>query len=134
MTEHVEQAPPLSPEREAVNRSGKSTLPAAGGILGAIGASSCCIIPFVVFGMGPGGAWLGDLMTLAPYQPYFIVFALVSLGTGFNYIYRKPEGACGDACEPQGSRVATKMSPWAAAVWLTAAIAYPYVAPLFMEI
>ena len=45
---------------------------AAGGVLGAIGASSCCIVPLVLFSLGAGGVWIGNLTALAPYQPIFI--------------------------------------------------------------
>ena len=134
MTEHIEPASTLSPDGDGTNRSKRSTFLAAGGVLGAIGASSCCIIPFVVFSMGLGGAWLGNLIALAPYQPYFIGFAIACLGTGFYFVYRKPKVACDDVCEQPGSRVVTKITLWSAAVLLTAAIAYPYIAPWFLEI
>lgn len=42
---------------------------AAGGVLGAIAASSCCVLPLVLFSVGIGGAWIGNLTALAPYQP-----------------------------------------------------------------
>src|SRR3546814_4499833 len=42
---------------------------AAGSILGAIAASSCCILPLVLFSLGAGGAWIANLTALAPYQP-----------------------------------------------------------------
>jgi hypothetical protein len=48
------------------------TLVAAGGVFGALAASSCCIVPLVLFGLGISGAWIGNLTQLAPYQPYFI--------------------------------------------------------------
>ena len=133
MAEHIEPAT-LSPDGEGTNRSKKSALFAAGGILGAIGASSCCIIPFVVFSLGLGGAWLGNLIALAPYQPYFIVFALVCLATGFYFVHGKPKVVCVDTCERPNSRAATKITLWSAAALLTAAIAYPYVASWFIEI
>src|SRR5260370_15646676 len=51
---------------------GRQHLIAAGGILGALAASSCCIVPLVLFGLGIGGAWIGNLTALAPYQPLFV--------------------------------------------------------------
>jgi len=38
---------------------------AAGGLLGALAASSCCILPLVLFGLGIRGAWIGNLTQLA---------------------------------------------------------------------
>lgn len=44
---------------------------AAGGILGALAASSCCILPLVLFSLGITGAWIANFTALAPYKPYF---------------------------------------------------------------
>ena len=45
---------------------------AAGGVIGALAASSCCVVPLVLFGLGVSGAWIANLTQLAPYQPYLI--------------------------------------------------------------
>jgi mercuric ion transport protein len=55
------------------------TLLTAGGILGALAASSCCILPVVLFSLGVSGAWIGNFTQLAPYQPYFIAATLLCL-------------------------------------------------------
>jgi mercuric ion transport protein len=56
------------------HRATKSTsgqrLMAIGGLFGAIAASSCCIVPLVLFSLGISGAWIANLTALAPYQPY----------------------------------------------------------------
>src|SRR3546814_20363535 len=67
---------------------------AAGSILGAIAASSCCIQPLVLFSLGAGGAWIANLTALAPYQPLFIAATLGFLGYAFYAVYRKPRRAC----------------------------------------
>src|SRR5262245_33524392 len=36
-------------------------LMAVGGLLGALVASSCCLLPLVLFGLGVSGAWIGNL-------------------------------------------------------------------------
>ena len=73
---------------------------AAGGVLGAVGASSCCILPLVLFSLGAGGAWIGNLTALAPYQPIFVAITLGFLGYGFYAVYWRPRKACaeGAAC------------------------------------
>ena len=48
---------------------GRQRLIAVSGILGALAASSCCIVPLVLFSIGIGGAWIGNLTALAPYKP-----------------------------------------------------------------
>jgi mercuric ion transport protein len=57
------------------------------GSLGALAAFSCCIVPLVLFSLGIGGAWIGNLTALAPYKPRFVA-GTVSL--------RKPRQACAD--------------------------------------
>ncbi len=41
-------------------------LAAAGGLLGAFAAASCCVVPLVLFSLGATGAWNGALTALAP--------------------------------------------------------------------
>lgn len=125
-----------------VERMGKADAPkgagwvAAGGILGAIGASSCCILPLVLFSLGVGGAWLGNLTALAPYQPLFIAITLGFLGYGFYAVYWKPKKACADgaACaRPLPNRIVIS-ALWVATALVAAAIAFPYVAPWLLGV
>lgn len=107
---------------------------AAGGLLAALGASSCCILPLVLFSLGASGAWIGNLTALAPYQPFFVAAALAFLAFGFWRVYRQPAAACaaGSACATPRSTRMTKMGLWAAAVLVLAAVTFPYTAPLFL--
>src|ERR687888_2540989 len=77
-----------------------TTLLAAGGLLGALAASSCCILPVVLFSLGISGAWIGNFTRLAPYQPYFLAATMVCLGTGYWLVHRASQRACveGEAC------------------------------------
>jgi mercuric ion transport protein len=75
----------------------REQLLAAGGLLGALAASSCCILPLVLFGLGVSGAWIGNFTQLAPYQPYFIAATLGCLGYGYWLVYRSSSKlACAD--------------------------------------
>ena len=60
----------------------------AGGLLGALGASSCCILPLVLFSLGVSGAWISNFTRLAPYQPYFLAVTMGCLGYGYWLVYR----------------------------------------------
>src|SRR6266571_7092288 len=75
-------------------------LMAAGGLLGALAASSCCILPLVLFGLGVSGAWIGNFTRLAAYQPYFLAATLACLGYGYWLVFRAAKLACadGEAC------------------------------------
>src|SRR2546427_4944444 len=78
----------------------RQSLVAAGGLLGALAASSCCIFPLVLFGLGVSGAWIGNFTRLAPYQPFFITATLAFLGYGYWLGYRSSTRGCtdGEAC------------------------------------
>jgi mercuric ion binding protein len=43
----------------------KQGIAAAGDLLGAIAASSCCVVPLVLFSPGVSRVWIGNLVTLA---------------------------------------------------------------------
>jgi mercuric ion transport protein len=118
-------------ERRHVERQ---RLVAAGGILGALAASSCCVVPLILFSLGIGGAWIGNLTELAPYKPMFVAGTASLLGYGFYLVYWKPQRACADgaACaRPIPSRF-VKIGIWSATVLVVAAFAFDYVAPVLL--
>ena len=83
-------------EQQSNSDSGQTRLLAAGGLIGALLASSCCIVPLVLLTLGVSGAWIGNLTGLAPYQGYFTAATLVFLASGFWFVYRRPND---DACQ-----------------------------------
>lgn len=107
---------------------------AAGSILAAIGAASCCVVPFALFMLGVSGAWIGNLTALEPYQPIFATLAAAAIGSGFYLVYRKPKVACepDSYCANPRSTLVTKTGLWSAAVLVTVALAFPRLAPLFL--
>ena len=118
----------VSPAERAESR--RMGLVAVGGILGAIAATSCCIIPLLLFALGIGGAWIGNLTALAPYQPIFIAATLIFLGTGYYLVYRRRGVACTDGklCARPLPRRGVKLALWAATALVASAVAFPYVA------
>lgn len=115
--------------------SNKARLIAAGGILGAIAASTCCIVPLVLFSLGISGAWIGNLTALSAYQPIFIAITLGFLGYGFWLVYRKPKIACadGEACARPLPNLVVKSALWFATALVLLAFAWPYLVPLILE-
>lgn len=114
---------------------GRQRLIAVGGIFGALAASSCCIVPLILFSLGIGGAWIGNLTALAPYKPIFVAGTAGLLGYGFYLVYWKPRRACaeGAACaRPISSRL-VQLALWMATVLVIAAFAFDYVAPLLLR-
>ena len=94
----------------------KDNLLAAGGILGAIGASSCCLLPLVFALTGISGAWIGFLTKFAPYQPIFLGIAGISVGLGLWRAYgRQPAACAGPRCGTTVSRLVTRTVLWVSA-------------------
>ena len=86
----------INPEHSVGEVRRVTALMAAGELLGALAASSCCIFPLVLFGLGVGGTWIGNFTRLAPYQPYFIAATFAFLGCGYWLVYRTSAQACAD--------------------------------------
>jgi mercuric ion transport protein len=106
---------------------------AAGGVIGAILASACCVIPLLLVTLGVSGAWISNLTALEPYQPYVAAATIVLIGSGFWRVYLRPKPACeeGSYCaRPQSSRV-TKLLLWIGAAVTLLAITINWGAPLF---
>jgi len=69
---------------------------AAGGMLGAFAAASCCILPLTLTLFGVSGAWMTNLTALAPYQPIVVALTFAALGYGFYLVYWKARKPCVD--------------------------------------
>jgi mercuric ion transport protein len=129
-----ERAPAETLDGESLNREqARARLVATGGILGALAASSCCVLPLVLFSLGISGAWIGNLTALAPYKPYFAAATISLLGYGYYLVYWRPKQACADGscARPLPDRL-VKASLWIATVLVAAAIAFDHVAPLVL--
>ena len=114
---------------------GRPHLVAIGGILGALAASSCCIVPLILFSLGLGGAWIGNLTALAAYKPLFVAGTAAVLGYGFYLVYWKPRRGCADGApcaRPIPSRL-IQLALWIATALVVAAFAFDFVAPLLLR-
>lgn len=108
---------------------------AAGGILGALAASSCCIVPLILFGLGVSGAWIGNFTRLAPYQSCFIAATLGFLGAGYWLVYRDSQRACadGEICARLLPNRLIKAALVVATVLVLAALGFDFFAPLLLN-
>jgi len=124
----------IGSEVEALQDKRKAGWLAAGGIFGAIAASSCCIVPLVLFSAGVGGAWMGNLTALSAYQPIFIGMTALFLAYGFWLVYFKPKTCAeGDACaRPLPNRV-IKFGLWSATILVALALMWPLIVPLILN-
>jgi mercuric ion transport protein len=136
-------APMTVPRRELADKplaladapaSRAQKLLAAGGVLGALAASSCCVLPLALFSLGVSGAWIGNLTRLAPYQSWFLAFTAACLGYGYWLTYRARQATCGGgaACaRPPANRV-VMAGLVLATILVAGALAVNFLAPLFL--
>lgn len=105
----------------------------AGGALGALLASSCCILPLLLISLGVSGAWIGSLTVLEPFKPVFIGVAAIFIAAGFWHVYFRKAESCeeGTACARPDSARLTKAALWISTVLVLLAATIDYWAPLF---
>ena len=138
MTEQMQHTMPepkaMAPGADDVDK--RQGLAAAGGILGAIAASSCCIVPLLLTVAGVGGAWMANLRALAPYQPIFIAITALFVAYGFYLVYWRPRRvaargavvdgeACAACARPAVPSAVVKSALWLAAVMVLLAATFP---------
>jgi len=113
----------------------KARMIAAGGILGAIAASTCCIVPLILFSLGVSGAWIGNLTALESYKPIFITITLGFLGYGYWMVYRKTKTCVdGEACARPLPNTLVKSVLWGSTLLITIAIFWNWIAPIVAPI
>jgi mercuric ion transport protein len=122
-------------ENQIASLRRRQRLITAGGLLGALAASSCCILPLILFGLGVSGAWIGNFTQLAPYQPYFIAATIGFLGYGYWLVYRSSQVACADveACARPLPNLLTKAGLILATILVVAAFGFDFLAPLLLN-
>ena len=113
----------------------KQRLMAAGGLIGALAASSCCILPLVLFSLGVSGAWIGNFTQLAPYHAYILAATTAFLGYGYWLVYRSSKRACaaGEPCARPLSNRLVVAGLILATILVFAALGFDLLAPLFLN-
>jgi mercuric ion transport protein len=125
----------INQDHQITDMRRRQRLMVAGGLLGALAASSCCILPLTLFALGMSGAWIGNFTRLAPYQPWFIAATMAFLGCGYWLVYRSSPRACadGEGCtRPLPNRI-VKAGLIVATVLVVAALGLDFIAPLFLN-
>ncbi|MBU2583132.1 MAG: mercury transporter MerT [Alphaproteobacteria bacterium] len=127
---HATETPP----DQAVSEQARARWIALGGILGAFAASSCCILPLVLFSLGISGAWIANFTALAPYKPFFAAGTIALLGYGYYLVSVRPNQACPDgSCARPLPNILVKSSLWIATMLVAAALSFDFVAPLLLK-
>jgi mercuric ion transport protein len=100
----------------------KSVTTLSGTIAAAILASSCCLGPLILTGLGIGS--IGIFSSLEQYRLLFIIITFVFIGMAFYLTYRKKKGtdAC---CEIKRDRF-KKITLWVIATISVGLLLFPY--------
>lgn len=106
---------------------------ATGSAIGALIASSCCILPLVLLSLGISGTWIGSLTALEPYKPIFLAVTGLVLAAGFWHVYFKEKSVCEDEsyCARPMSGVVIQSVLWIATVIALLSATINFWAPLF---
>jgi mercuric ion transport protein len=125
----------INQDARTANVQRQQRLMAAGSLAGALAASSCCILPLVLFSLGVSGAWIGNLTQLAPYQPFFIAATIACLGYGYWLVYRSSKVACagGGACARPLSNRLVQVGLIVAMVLVIVAVGFYFLASLLLD-
>ncbi len=108
----------------------KSSLVA--GVVAAVGASVCCVLPLVLVMLGVGGSWMSSLTAMAPYRPLFIGLSGLFLGLAFYRLYLKPKAcAPGEPCADPRVRRRQRLVFWIVAGLALGLLAVPWFVPWF---
>jgi len=107
---------------------------AAGGLVGAVLASTCCVAPFVFLLLGISGAWMSHLPALAPFQPIFLLTSLGFLAVGFWKVYGKSHRSYEESpsCGTSRSDRTVKVVLWMATLIIVTAINVERLGTLFL--
>ncbi len=103
---------------------------------GALIASSCCVLPMALAGLGVTGAVFSGLAVLADIRPFLIAGAALMLALGWAFFFRRRRGArCdGDTCaKPERSGRTIGLLGFGSLVVGLALVWSPYVEPALLK-
>jgi len=110
----------------------KATL--IGGLLAGIGASACCVGPFLLLSLGVSGSWIGNLSAMDTYRPYLIGLTLIFMGLAFRKLYLVPQVCAVDTpCASPDYVKKQRIIFWVISIFVLLMITFPYYAPYFLE-
>jgi mercuric ion transport protein len=104
--------------------------------LGALAASSCCVLPLALAGIGAGGAVFGGLEVLIAFKPYILGAAVVSLAGAWMVFWNRrrlttcgADGACARPDTPRRTHVVLAF----ATLSVTAALIWGFIEPVLLK-
>ena len=115
-----------------LSSNANTKLALAGAALAGIGASACCVGPFLLLSLGIGGAWIGHLTALEPYRPIFVGLTILFLGLAIRKLYLVPQScAVENHCVADRTRRVQTILFWIFVPFSLGLVASPWILPLF---
>jgi mercuric ion transport protein len=102
----------------------------AAGVVSALGASACCVLPLAAITIGLSGAWIAQLRELERFFYVFVGIAVAAFGFAFYRLYLEPAPRCApgtQACAPSPSRRGQRIVFWMTLISAKAMILFPFV-------
>jgi len=131
-TQATESLVSLASKTQRKPTTSKATL--LGGLLAGIGASACCVGPFLLVSLGISGSWIGNLSAMGAYRPYLAVVTLIFMGLAFRKLYIVPQQCDIDSpcADPKYVRNQRRYF-WIISVFILAIFTFPYYAEYFFD-
>jgi mercuric ion transport protein len=129
----AQNAPGQVPAASEKSKCGVAAFGAVAG-LGALAASSCCVLPLVLGGLGAGVEVFSFLEALAPLRVPLLVGSAAGICVGWWLYMREPNGSCSSECEPSHRPRAAIVMLSIGTAFLAAACAWGYIEPFLFKI
>ena len=98
----------------------------AAGLVSALGASVCCVLPLALVSVGLGGAWVAQLRALERFAPIFMGIAVAAFAYAFYRLYLKPAPCAAETtCAAPPARRRHRIAFWATLVTAKLLILFP---------
>lgn len=115
-----------------MNRPAPESASIAAGVVSALGASTCCVLPLALVSFGLGGAWVAQLRELERFYPLFVAVAIAAFGFAFYRLYLRPAPCAPEAvCSPTVRR-RQRIAFWATLFAAKALVLSPFYAPYLL--
>lgn len=129
---------PIAETPSPIMRVGGGVLTVLGGVsgLGAIAASSCCVIPLTLASLGAGAGVFGTIAALAPWRFPLLAASSVGITAGWLTWWHKRRAACDSlsACAAQPRSLASLALLLLASLIVLTAIGWNYLEPSLLTL
>jgi mercuric ion transport protein len=117
-----------------MNRPAPESASIVAGVLSALGASTCCVLPLVLVSFGVGGAWVAQLRELERFYYVFVAIAIGAFGYAFYRLYLRPAPCAPDvACVAPEARHRQRIVFWVTLIAAKALVLFPFYGPYLLD-